>query len=191
MRHHQWQRVRVRGARVQEVDRQPVDLGLKLADRVQLGLDAPPVITIAPVLTQILKIGQRNALRPIPHRLALWPTRPRQALAQVLQLSLSHIKAKRSDLSRHHAEVLQHASAQHQRTAEVPVLQLTRRSRNARKACSRSRPHLGESDRPKRPAPTCFQMTAVRWPTQPRSLRCKPASDSRWEQLWVIPDECG
>src|SRR5690606_40931590 len=65
------ERVGMRGAGVQEVDVQPVDLGAELRQRGEPRLDHPPVVLLGllgPVTAQLPQAGERDPLRPVADR---------------------------------------------------------------------------------------------------------------------------
>jgi hypothetical protein len=53
---------RIRGADMQEVDVEAVDLGQELRQRIQPRLDIPPVVVGAPVVDEFLECRQLHAL---------------------------------------------------------------------------------------------------------------------------------
>ncbi|MNT77152.1 hypothetical protein D3C72_2162330 [compost metagenome] len=73
---------------MQEVDVEPVDPGDELGVGVQLLLCLEPVVVVAPIAHQFLDLRQLHALRLIGYRLAVWPARGGDALAQVGQCRL-------------------------------------------------------------------------------------------------------
>ena len=82
--HDQRQRVLVLRAHVDEVDLDPVDLGLELRQRVQLRLACAPVVLRLPEAGERLGRRQLDALRPIVDELPGGPARRGDALTEVL-----------------------------------------------------------------------------------------------------------
>jgi hypothetical protein len=78
------QRILVRGADVDEVDVQSVDLGDELREGVQPGLTRAPVVVGHPVAGELLDHGQRHALGLICDGLFLGPVRGRDAPPKVI-----------------------------------------------------------------------------------------------------------
>ena len=52
---------------------------------VELGLDAPPVVVVAPRGAQLLHVGQRDALRPVVDGLPLGHRVRREPVPQVVE----------------------------------------------------------------------------------------------------------
>src|SRR3712207_421703 len=91
----------VAGPHVQEVHLHAVvaaavEAGAELRPRVELGLAAAPVVPVAPVRAQLLRVLQRNALRPAAHRRRLGPAGAGESLAQVVELGLGDVDAERA-----------------------------------------------------------------------------------------------
>jgi hypothetical protein len=91
----QRQRVLVRGADVDEMDIEPVDLGDELRQRVELRLAPPPVVVARPVARELLHQRERHALRIVGDRLALGPPGRVDAPAQLGELRLRKTDLKR------------------------------------------------------------------------------------------------
>ena len=98
---HEGQGVLVRGPHVQEVDAEPVDLGAELREPVERGFSGPPVVVVGPVPAQLLRVRERDPLRPVVDRLGLGPARAAQALGQVVQLGLRYVDGERRDVGGH------------------------------------------------------------------------------------------
>ena len=68
---------------VDEVDADVIDLRLKLRKAIQPCFARAPVVFLEPVLANLLRIGERQALRPVIDALALGPSGSAQASLQV------------------------------------------------------------------------------------------------------------
>src|SRR5215467_10603267 len=80
-----------------EVDVQPVDLGLELWQRVQSRLAAAPVVVGRPVAREVLYRRQLHTLRPIGDEFLGWPARRIDAAAQLVEFALSYFDSERPD----------------------------------------------------------------------------------------------
>jgi hypothetical protein len=80
---------------VQEVDPLAVDLGGELRVAVELLLDGPPVEARAPVLGQLLQVGERNTALPTETGQLGRPPGVRQPLAKIVQLNLGNVDLER------------------------------------------------------------------------------------------------
>jgi len=94
---HQRQGIGVRGPDVEQVDAEPVDLDPELRDRVQAGLGCAPVVSVRPGAAQLLQVAEGDALGPVVDRLALRPAGAPEAVAQVVELCVGNLDAKRCD----------------------------------------------------------------------------------------------
>ncbi len=97
MREDQRQCARLGRAHVQEVDCRAIDGGGELRKCVEPGLPRAPVIRRAPVFGQLLEIRKRHAAAPANARQVIGPAGARQPLAQVVEISLRNVDAKRPD----------------------------------------------------------------------------------------------
>jgi hypothetical protein len=102
---HQRKRVGVRGAGVEEVDPEPVDLDPELRERVQARLGCAPVVLVCPVGAQLLQVAERDALRPVLDWLAFRPAGAPEAVAQVVELGVGNLDAERRDRIGHRASL--------------------------------------------------------------------------------------
>ena len=98
VRHDQRQRVLVRRLHVDEVDVQPVDLGLELRQRVQSRFAPAPVVLGRPVAGELLDRRQLHALGPIGDELLGRPASRLDAAAQLFDLALRDVDSERADL---------------------------------------------------------------------------------------------
>ncbi len=94
----QRQGVRLGRPDVQEVHVRAVDLGGELRELVQPGLVRPPVVTVAPVRGQALDDLDGHPVRPGLARGVGGPAGAREALAQVVQVTLGDLDAEGADL---------------------------------------------------------------------------------------------
>ena len=90
MRDHQRHRIGARRTQVQKVNVEPLDLGLELAERIQLCLAPPPVVPVAPIAGQVLQHLQRRALRPIAHAFLFGPASKIEPQVKVIKLGLGN-----------------------------------------------------------------------------------------------------
>ena len=97
VRHDQRQRVLVRRLHVDEVDVQPVDLGLELRQRVQSRLAPAPVVFGRPVAGELLHRRQLHTLRPIGDEFLGRPASRIDAAAQFFDLALRNFDSERAD----------------------------------------------------------------------------------------------
>ena len=98
VRHDQRQRVLVRRLHVDEVDVQPVDLGLELRQRVQSRFAPAPVVFGRPVAGEFLRRGQLHTLGPIGDEFLGRPTSRIDAAAQFFDLAFRDVDSERADL---------------------------------------------------------------------------------------------
>ena len=97
VRHDQRQRVLVCRLDMDEVDVQPVDLGLELRQRVQSRLAPAPVVLGRPVAREVLYRRQLHTLRPIGDQFPGRPARRIDAAAQLVDLALRYFDPERPD----------------------------------------------------------------------------------------------
>ena len=97
VRDDQRQRVLVLGADMDEVNVQPVDLGLELRQRVQSRLAPAPVVLGRPVAREVLYRRQLHTLRPIGDEFPGRPARRIDAAAQLVDLALRYFDPERPD----------------------------------------------------------------------------------------------
>ena len=97
VRHDQRQRVLVCRLHVDEVDVQPVDLGLELRQRVQSRLAPAPVVFGRPVAGELLRRRQLHTLRPIGDEFLGRPASRIDAAAQFFDLALRNFDSERAD----------------------------------------------------------------------------------------------
>ena len=98
MGQHQRQGVRVRRTHVQEVDAEPIDLGLELREGIQPLLPFAPPVAVGPVAAQVSHVLERHPLGPVLDRFRLGPPGPAQPVNQVVDLLGPDGDAKRDDL---------------------------------------------------------------------------------------------
>ena len=97
MRDDQRQCVVVFRANVYEINVEPVDLGHKLRQSVQLRLAFAPIVVLGPIAREFLHRRELDALRFIRDRFPVRPPRCVYALAQFSQFRIRHIDAERAD----------------------------------------------------------------------------------------------
>src|SRR5205085_2995731 len=73
-----------------------VEGGAELRERVELGLAAAPVVAAAPVLAQVARVVERDALGPAADRRGLGPAGAGEPVAQVGQVGLGHLDPERA-----------------------------------------------------------------------------------------------
>ena len=95
--HDQRQRVLVGRLDVDEVDVQPVDLGLELRQGVQSRLAPAPVVLGRPVARQVLYRRQLHTLRPIGDEFPRRPAGRVDTAAQLVDLALRYFDSERPD----------------------------------------------------------------------------------------------
>jgi hypothetical protein len=83
---HQGSSVRMRGPRVDQVDRHTVDDDADVVERIQAVRDARHVVSVAPVIEDPAHDIDRDALAPVVDDLGLGQADPRQPQAQVCHL---------------------------------------------------------------------------------------------------------
>src|SRR5580700_10093224 len=84
VRENDRQRVLLRGAHVDKMNAQPVDLSPVLREGIYASLKAAPVIVIAPVGHERLRLLERNALRPVADGFPLRPPRRGQSTLEIV-----------------------------------------------------------------------------------------------------------
>ena len=109
---------------MKEVDIQPVDLGLELAQRVQACLTAAPVVFDPPIGDQFAQHRQLRALRPVGHGFLFGPTDPVEAVRQRYQLIFGDGQGKGANVAHvtSPAEALREASTTRVMSASRIVL---------------------------------------------------------------------
>ena len=98
VRHDQRQRVLVRRLHVDEMDVQPVDLGLELRQRVQPRLAPAPVVIGRPVTGELLRRRQLHTLRPIGDEFPGRPARLANTPPQIVEHLVGDVDLERTDL---------------------------------------------------------------------------------------------
>src|SRR5260221_13949065 len=88
VRENDRQRVLLRGAQVDEMNANPIDLGSVLGEGVNASLKAAPVILVAPVGNERLSLLEWDALRPVADGFPLRPARGRQSTLEILNRAL-------------------------------------------------------------------------------------------------------
>ena len=99
VRHDQRQRVLVSRLHVDEVDVQPVDLGLELRQRIQSRLAPAPVVLGCPVAGELLGRRQLHTLRPIGDEFPGGPARRRDTTAELGQLLFRNVDVEGTDVA--------------------------------------------------------------------------------------------
>src|SRR6476646_1584162 len=84
VRENDRQRVLLRGAHVDEMNANPVDLGAVLREGVDARLKAAPVILVAPVGDERLRLLEGDALRPVADGFPLRPPRGHQSTLEIV-----------------------------------------------------------------------------------------------------------
>src|SRR6202008_1783504 len=100
VRENDRQRVPVRGAHVDEVNAEPVDLGAVLREGVEASLEPAPVVLVAPVDDQRLSLLQGYALRPVTDGFPLRPPRGRQPTFEIVECRLRYLDLEWSNVLR-------------------------------------------------------------------------------------------
>src|SRR4029077_14298190 len=100
VRENDRQRVPVRGAHVNEVKAEPVDLGAVLWEGVEASLEPAPVVLVAPVGDQPLSLLEGYALRPVTYGFPLRPPRGRQPKLEIVECLLRHLDLEWGDVPR-------------------------------------------------------------------------------------------
>src|SRR4029077_19145255 len=91
VRENDRQRVLLRGAHVDEMNANPVDLGPVLREGVDASFKAAPVILVTPVSNERLSLLEGDALRPVADGFPLRPPRGRQSTLEIIDRALRHI----------------------------------------------------------------------------------------------------
>jgi hypothetical protein len=86
---------------VQEVDVEAVDTYAELGVGVEPRRRSIEVVTVRPVLAQLLQVRERDALRPVVDRLAFRPASAPQPLPKVIDLSVRELSSKLHQLGQH------------------------------------------------------------------------------------------
>jgi hypothetical protein len=97
VRHDERQGVLVARLHVDEVDVEPVDLGLELGERVQLRLDPAPVVVVGPVRRERLCGRELHPLRAVGDELLAGEARRRDAAAEVGQVLFGKVDLEGAD----------------------------------------------------------------------------------------------
>src|SRR5690349_21172908 len=100
VRENDRQRVPVRGAHVDEVNAEPVDLGAVLWEGVEASLEPVPVVLVAPVSDQRLSLLEGYALRPVTDGFPLRPPRGRQPKLEIVEGLLRYLDLELSNVLR-------------------------------------------------------------------------------------------
>jgi hypothetical protein len=90
-------RLRTLAARVDEVNRKPIDLRHELREDVQLALRRAPIETVPPMLDQLAHVVDIGAVGPALRRPRIRPARARQPRLQIRDRRIRHIDFERSD----------------------------------------------------------------------------------------------
>src|SRR5260370_40419386 len=91
VRENDRQRVLVRGAHVDEMNANPVDLSPVLREGVHASLKVAPLILVAPVGNERLSLLEGDALRPVPDGFPLWQPRGCQSTLEIVQRFLQYM----------------------------------------------------------------------------------------------------
>jgi hypothetical protein len=83
---HQRKRIGMRRFGVDEMDAEAVNPGLELRKAVEPGFARAPVVFLKPIPADLLRIGERKALRPIVDTFPFRPSGGTQPALQVIQL---------------------------------------------------------------------------------------------------------
>ena len=97
MRHEERQRILMLRADMNEMDVQSVDIGDEVRQGVELRLDLSPVVFRLPMLRELLDRRELHALRRIPHRLPVGPSRRLDASAQLDEIRFRNVDAEGTD----------------------------------------------------------------------------------------------
>jgi hypothetical protein len=123
--HEQRQGVLMRRAYVHEVNVEPVDLGHKLRQGIQLRLHLAPVVVRPPVAYELLDLGQPHALGLIGDRLPVGPPRRRDPSAEVDEALFRNVDAEGADCEIGHGALLSVARASlRQRSQHTPIWEI-------------------------------------------------------------------
>ena len=87
---HEGQRAGVRGAGVDGVDAQPVDVDPDLGQRGQARLGGAPVVAVPPVVDEVAQVGEGDALRPVVDGGGVGPAGGVEAAVEVGQVLVGH-----------------------------------------------------------------------------------------------------
>ena len=183
MRQDQRKRVGRGRPDVQEVDREPVERRAELRQRVEPGLGSPPVVLLGPVAAEVLQVGERDALRPVRHGLALGPARSPQPLAQVVEVLLGDLEAELRQL-------IGHRAARSRRSAPPRSLARLARSLSARYPRSCRPGSRGGRDNPSRKVRTP-QGKVVGRPTRGNPRESATETHRRWRSPCRAPHRQG
>src|SRR5690348_4358346 len=81
--------------------RESVDRGLELRKTVEPRLSFAPVVFLEPIRTDILRVRERQSLRPVIDTLPLRPSRATQAALQIVEFSVCCRNSERGDFVAH------------------------------------------------------------------------------------------
>jgi hypothetical protein len=98
VRHHQRQRIGFFRAGVHEMDVLTVDRRRELRYRVEPGLLRAPVVCGAPVVDEVLEVGDRYATAPTDVGQLGGPARVSEPIAKVVEVAIGHFDAKWANL---------------------------------------------------------------------------------------------
>ncbi len=73
---------------------EPVDLGEEIVVGVDLRLAAPPIVCVAPMRDDPLRLGKRNALAPIVDGFFLRPAHQIEPLGQIVERRLRNVDSE-------------------------------------------------------------------------------------------------
>jgi hypothetical protein len=97
---HDGHGVRSARALVNEVDVEALDLGEEMVEPVEIRLGGIPVKTGAPVLRELLQIGEFDAAKPPSWRDFVGPARSVEPIVEVVELVLRQLNREWSDVHR-------------------------------------------------------------------------------------------
>src|SRR5579885_3568007 len=83
------------------MDAEAVDFGFELGETVKPRLSIAPVVFFEPVLADLLRIRERQSLRPVIDAFALRPSRGAQPALQILELVVAGGNFERNNLITH------------------------------------------------------------------------------------------
>src|SRR5215471_16981331 len=86
---------------MQEVDAEPIQVGVKLWESVEPRFDFAPIVIARPVFADFLHVSERNPLRPIRDGLRVGPARGAYALFQIFEIRLADMNFERPNFITH------------------------------------------------------------------------------------------
>src|SRR6266850_1825415 len=101
MSHDKGKGVGIWRTNVQKMYGESVDCGLELRKAVEPRLSFAPVVFLEPIRTDVLRVPERQPLRPIIDTLPLRPSRDTQAALQIVEFSVCCRDSERSDFVAH------------------------------------------------------------------------------------------